>query len=397
MLILIANVGSSSYKYQLLDMRTEALLAKGSVERIGNPPSLFTHQVPNNHDLTGEIDAPTHNDAVSHVLRLLTDQEIGVLDDLQSLSGVGFKTVYARGITRSALLDETTLRAMEANIPLAPLHNPAYLAAIHAFRELLPRTPMVGVFETWFHETIPDYAYELGVPRSWVEKYGVRRYGFHGASHRYISQRVPELLNRPAGELKLISAHLGGSSSLCAICCGQSVDTSMSYSTQAGVIQSTRCGDLDAFAVLYVMEQEGLSFDEVREMLIRDAGLKGIAGVSGDMRDLERAAAEGNDRARLAVDTFHNNVKKTIGAYVATLGGIDALVFTGGIGEHDTRSRAAICDGLEWMGIELDPEKNERTETVISTDTSRVTILVVPTNEEIIVARETVRVISEIE
>lgn len=393
MLILVANVGSSSYKYQLLNMETEHVLAKGSVERIGNPPSLFTHQNAEQEQIKGKLDAPTHNDAVAHVLDLLTKGECAVLEDLQALDGVGFKTVYARGITRSALLDDAAMKAMEANIPLAPLHNPAYLSAVRAFQKLLPETAMVGVFETWFHETLPDYAYELGVPRSWVDKYDVRRYGFHGASHRYISQRVPEILGKPAEELKIISAHLGGSSSLCAIRYGESVDTSMSYSTQAGTIQSTRCGDLDVFAALYVMEQEGLSFDQVRDQLTQDAGFKGISGGPSDVRDLEQAAAEGNDNARLALDTFHYNVKKTIGAYVAALGGLDALVFTGGIGERAARSRAAICDGLEWMGIELDADRNVESETTISTDTSRAKILIVPTNEEIIVAREAVQVI----
>ncbi|HIE27096.1 TPA: acetate kinase [Candidatus Poribacteria bacterium] len=395
MLILVSNVGSSSYKYQIIDIETEKMLTKGVVERIGNPPSTFTHSVPDKPDLEGEIDAPDHNAAVAHVIKLLLSQEHGVLKDLSELAGVGFKTIFAQGITRSALVTEDVIAALEEYIPVAPVHNPPYIASIRAFQKVLPGKPLVAVFETWFHESVPDYAYEYGVPREWVEKYNIRRYGFHGASHRYISQRTSQLLRIPAEELKIISCHLGGSSSLCAIKYGNSIDTSMGFSTQGGTLQSTRVGDLDPFAVLYVMDKEGLTADEVRTILTKNSGVLGISEVSGDMRDVEEAAAEENDNARLALDTFHYGVKKYIGAYVAALGGVDAIVFTGGIGEKGKRSREAICDGLEFMGIKLDAEKNaaHKGEGIISADDSRVKILVVPTNEELIVARETARVI----
>jgi len=395
MLILVSNVGSSSYKYQIIDIETEQTLTKGGVERIGNPPSTFTHSAPGKPDLKGEIDAPNHNAAVAHVIKLVLSQEHGVLKDLSELAGVGFKTIFAKGITRSALITEDVIKAMEEYIPLASVHNPPYIASIRAFQELLPEKPLVGVFETWFHEDIPDYAYEFGVPREWLKKYSLRRYGFHGASHRYISERTPQLLGVSSEELKIISCHLGGSSSLCAIKYGKSIDTSMGFSTQSGVIQATRVGDFDPFATLYIMDKEGLTADEIRTILTKNSGVLGISEVSGDMRDVEEAAAEGNDNARLALDAFHYGVKKYIGAYVAALGGVDAIAFAGGIGEKGPESREAICDGLEFMGVKLDPQKNanRKSEGIISADDSRVKVLVVPTNEEIIVARETARVI----
>ena len=396
MRILCANVGSTSFKYQIIDMTTTTSLVKGGVERIGNSPSAFTHGVPGKPTREGEIDAQTHTDAIAHAMRLITDTEVGCLDDLSQLDGVGFKTILAKGYWRSARITEAVIAALEASTPLAPMHNPAYISAIRAFQELLPTTPLVAVFETWFHQTLPDYAYEFGVPRAWVEKHDIRRYGFHGASHRYISERVPQLLGRDTTEpLRLISCHLGGSSSICAIKDGNSIDTSMGASTQYGMIQSTRCGDLDAFAVLYLMDKEGFSTDEIRRQLIEEAGVKGISGTSGDMRDVEAAIKAGNDNARLALQTYIYGVKKYIGAYIAALGGVDVIAFAGGIGEKSTTTRAQICEGLEWCGIHLDAQKNEKSsgEADLSAENSRVKIVVVSTNEEIIVSRETARVL----
>lgn len=398
MRILCANVGSTSFKYQILDMDTTTSLVKGGVERIGNSPSAFTHSVPGKPLQEGEIDAPSHIDAISHAMQLITDPEVGCLTDLTQLDGVGFKTILARGYWRSARITDEVIAELEASTLLAPMHNPAYIASIHAFQELLPKTPLVAVFETWFHQTIPDYAYEFGVPRFWVEKHGIRKYGFHGASHRYISERVPELLGRKTDEgLRIISCHLGGSSSICAIKDGKSVDTSMGASTQYGMIQSTRCGDLDAFTVLYMMDKEGFSTDEIRRQLIEESGVKGISGISGDMRDVEAAIKTGNDNARLALDTYVYGVKKYIGSYIAALGGVDVIAFAGGIGEKGISTRAQICDGLQWCGIYLDKEKNENSigEAEISTEKSRAKILIVSTNEELIVSRETERVLRE--
>lgn len=398
MKILVSNVGSSSYKYQIIDMENEQMLTRGVVERIGDAPSKYTHSVPSKPDLKGEIYAPDHNAAIEHVVDLIIDPEKGVLRDLSEIGGVGFKTVYAQGITRSAIIDEEAIKAMEEYIPLAPVHNPPYIASIQAFQKLLQNVPLVGVFETWFHETIPDYVREFGVPHEWKEKYGVRRYGFHGASHRYISQRVPEILKLPKNSLKIISCHLGGSSSLCAIDAGRSVDTSMGFSTQCGVFQSTRCGDLDPFIIPYIMDKEGLTTDEIRQALCTESGMLGISGVGGDLRDILKAAENGNRRAKLALDAYHYGVKKFIGAYIAGMGGVDAIAFTGGIGQKSAISREAICDVSEFMGVKLDRNKNRQIvdEGIVSADDSRVMILVVPTNEEIIVARETLRIIKSI-
>ena len=409
MRILCANVGSTSFKYQIIDIETTTSLVKGAVDRIGDSPSAFTHAVPGKPTVEGEIDAPTHTDAIAHAIRLIIDPEVGCLTDLEQLDGVGFKTILAKGYWRSARITEDVIAALEASTPLAPMHNPAYIASIRAFQELLPATPLVAVFETWFHQTIPDYAAEYGVPRFWVERHDIRRYGYHGASHRYISERVPQLLinsmnvlgyspKRESTEgLRIISCHLGGSSSLCAIKDGKSIDTSMGTSTQYGMIQSTRCGELDAFAVLYMMDKEGFSTDEIRRQLIEDSGVKGISGTSGDMRNVEAAIEAGDDKARLALDTYCYGVKKYIGAYIAALGGVDVIAFAGGIGEKGPIARAKICEGLEWCGIHLDPVKNEQVtgEAEISADNSRAKILVVSTNEELIVSRETARVLSQ--
>ena len=394
MRILCANVGSTSFKYQIIDIETTTSLVKGGVERIGDSPSAFTHAVPGKPAVEGEIDAPTHTDAIAHTIRLITDAEVGCLANLGQLDGVGFKTILAKGYWRSARITEDVIAALEASTPLAPMHNPAYIASIRSFQELLPATPLVAVFETWFHQTIPDYAAEFGVPRFWVEQHDIRRYGYHGASHRYISERVPQLLGRESGDgLRIISCHLGGSSSLCAIKDGESIDTSMGASTQYGMIQSTRCGELDAFAVLYMMDKEGFSTDEIRRQLIEDSGVKGISGTSGDMRDVEAAIEAGDDKARLALDTYVYGVKKYIGAYIAALGGVDVIAFAGGIGEKGSIARAKICEGLEWCGIHLDAVKNEELtgEAEISADNSRTKILIVSTNEELIVSRETAR------
>ena len=398
MRILCANVGSTSFKYQIIDMETTTSLVKGGVERIGNSPSAFTHTVPGKPAREGEIDAPSHIDAIAHAMQLITDSEVGCLTDLNQVDGIGFKTILAKGYWRSARITEDIITALEASTPLAPMHNPAYIASIRAFQELLPNTPLVAVFETWFHQTIPDYAYEFGVPRFWVEQHGIRKYGFHGASHRYISERVPQMLGRESADgLRIISCHLGGSSSICAIKDGKSIDTSMGASTQAGMVQSTRCGDLDAFAVLYLMDKEGFSTNEIRRQLIEESGVKEISGTSGDMRDVEAAIQSGNDNARLALETYVYGVKKYIGAYIAALGGVDVIAFAGGIGEKSATTRAKICDGLEWCGIHLDAEKNEKStgEVDLSAEHSRTKILVVWTNEELIVSRETARVLSE--
>ena len=406
MLILCANVGSTSFKYQIIDVQTSETLIKGVVERIGDSPSPFTHAVRNRLTVRGTIEAPNHNAAIAHSIAQITHGSEGAIRDLNALGAVGFKTVFAKGIWRSALITEQVVEALETYVPLVPVHNSAYIASIRAFQELAPNTPLVAVLETWFHQTIPDYAYEFGVPRAWVEKHQIRRYGFHGASHRYIAERAPQLLdasfngrkrNRKTASAAIISCHLGGSSSICAIRDGKSIDTSMGVSTQYGLIQSTRSGDFDPFALLYVMEKEGWNTAEIRRQLINESGLLGISGVSGDVRDIEAAAKAGNDDARLALETYYYGVKKYIGAYIAALGGVDVIAFTGGIGEKSAAARRAICDGLQWHGILLDSQMNETHsgEGELSTPESRAKILVIPANEELIVARETAEVIRQ--
>ena len=397
MKIMVSNVGSSSFKYQVINMADEITLAKGYIERVGKSPSILTHSVTGKDDIKKEMDIPNHNRAIEISISLLTDPNYGVLNDLSELTGIGFKAVFAKGITSSALIDENVIKALEEYIPLTPFHNPAYIASIRAFQKILPNKPLVAVFETWFHETIPDYAYIFSVPYEWYEKYGVRRYGFHGASHRYISQRAPEFLGLPADKLKIISCHLGGSSSICAIKYGKSIDTSMGFSAQSGVMQSTRCGDIDPFLIPFIMDKEGLTTDQIRNILATKSGMLGISGVSSDMRDLLDEMDKGNDLARLTVQAYHYSVKKYIGAYASAMGGLDVLVFTGGIGERSVRGRADICENMEFLGIKIDHEKNKHAkgESNISASDSKVQVLVIPTNEEIIVARETARIIRE--
>jgi acetate kinase len=294
------------------------------------------------------------------------------------------------------LLNEEVLQRMADYNDLAPAHNPPYIQAVRIFREMYPDLPLVGLFETAFHTTIPDYAYTYGVPYEWQEKYGVRKYGFHGASHRYVSQRIHELIDLPEKDCKLISCHLGGSSSLCAIVNGRSIDTTMGFSAQDGLLNSTRNGSMDPFIIPFIMDREGISTSDIRDILSKESGLLGISGVSGDMRDLEEAAESGHRRARLAVDTFCYGVKKQIGAMSAAMGGVDAIAFAGGIGERGTDIRTRICEGLEFLGVHVGESANKEgpPERVISKPGSPVSIAIIKTNEEIIVARETVRFLS---
>jgi acetate kinase len=399
--VLVSNVGSSSYKFSLLDMATEDVIAKGRVERIGDASSPYDYAVTGGKAGQGVVAAAAHVDAVTHVMDFLVGELHGppALPSLSELGAVGFKTVFAKGYASSGIIDDAVIEGLEAYIPILPAHNPAYVASIRAFERLAPSVPRVAVFETWFHETMPAYAAELGVPRSWSRDHGIRRYGFHGASHRYVAGRAPELLRQlgvdaaPDDQLRLVSCHLGGSSSLCAVRGGASVDTSMAFSAQSGVLQGTRCGDMDPFVPLYMMKVEGYTVEEVESALSADAGLAGISGTSGDMRDIITAAQDGSEAAQLALDTYHYGVRKTIGAYAAALGGVDVLAFTGGIGERSAASRAAICDNLSFLGIDVDDDRNRALdgEGVVSPDYGRAPVVVIEANEEIVVARESAR------
>jgi acetate kinase len=393
MRILVVNVGSTSLKFRLFDMRDESVVAVGKVERVGSSKSPLTYQFRNLARKEEEIHSPNQRAAIKHVLKILTDPSGGVLSSLDQLDAIGFKPVHAKNIADSVIVTDEVIAAMEEYIPLAPAHNPPYIEAFRIFHELLPGKPLIGVFEPAFHRTIPDYARTYGIPFEWTEKHAIRRYGFHGASHRYISWRTQELVSNAKKELNVISCHLGGSSSICAIKGNQSIDTSMGFSPQSGLPNATRNGDLDPFILLYMMEKEGMTTQEVRAALSKNGGLKGISGLSGDVRDLEEAAAGGNQRANLALKVLIHETKKYIGAYTAILGGLDVLVFTGGIGENSCYIRQEVCSGLEFLGICLDETKNKirGQESFISSDTSSVKVLVIPANEELVIARETAR------
>ena len=364
--ILVPNLGSTSLKYQLLEFPSEKVLAKGRFERIGQPGG----------------DAADHREAIQRIL--------GTFDRVDA---VGFKAVHGGPQYRGTFqVDEGLLAAMREFEPVAPLHNAIYLIAMEAFRQLRPELMLVAVVEPGFHRTMPEYAAQYGVPRSWAEKHGVRRYGFHGASHRWVSERVPEIVGKPGEELRLVSCHLGGSSSICAVNGGRSVDTTMGFSPQSGLENATRHGDLDPFAVLYMMDRLGYSTDQMRQELLKGGGLAGLSGIEGgDIRDIQQASSRGAAQATLALETFAYQVRKCVGAYAAAMGGLDAVAFTGGIGENSASLRALCCQGLEFLGLHLDPAANEGGpgDRVISGKESRVPVVVLGTNEELIVGRET--------
>jgi acetate kinase len=395
MKVLLSNVGSTSLKYRLLEMDGEETLALGRIERVGSERGTLSHQATGKPAVTRELPVPDYTAAVQLAIALLCDAEVGAVESLASVAAVGFKVVHGGPVSGSVLLDESVLQALTDYIPIAPAHNPAYIQAIRIFQRLLPGTPLVGVFETSFHRTLPEEAFLYSVPYEWYTKYGVRRYGFHGASHRYVAERTAAILGRPIADLRIITCHLGGSSSLCAVKGGRSIDTSMGFSLQAGVPMTNRHGDIDAWIVPFMMEKAGLTLEEVKQALGKRSGLLGISGLSGDVRDLEEAAAAGHKRAALALSVFAYEVKKYIGAYTAALGGLDAVAFAGGIGERGVAMRRRICDDMKVLGIELDPALDgvRGEEAIISPAGARVAILVVPTNEEIVVARETVKVI----
>ena len=395
MKVLVPNLGSTSLKFQLLDMEGERVLARGKVERIGSDPSIVTTWDADGKATQTTSAIPHHRAAVE-----LLNKRLRGGAEPAGIDAVGFKAVHGGPRYRgSFIVDDELLAAMEEFVPVAPVHNPVYIQAMQIFREVLPRVPMVAVFEPGFHVTIPNRAAVYGIPYEWTEKYGIRRYGFHGSSHRYISQRVPQVLCCSSEGMRLVSCHLGGSSSICAIQDGKSVDSSFGFSAQSGMEHAARAGELDPFAVLYLMEKEKLSAAEISQILCKKSGLFGISGVSSDLRDIEEASAKGNERAALAVDILVYEVKKYIGAFAAAMGGLDAVAFAGGIGENSWRVREAVCRDMEFLGIVIDPEINHQSvsgDRLISSSRSNVALLVVYTNEEIIVAREAVRVLASL-
>lgn len=387
MKILVANLGSTSFKYRLFDMDDERQLARGGVERIGSPESnCFVEVGQQRSEAVAHV--PDHAVAVRQCLDQLTDSTSGCLQNAGEVAAIGFKAVHGGRISGVRRVDEEVLQAMEEMGQVAPAHNPPYVDAMRMLAQKLPQMPLVAAFETGFHQTIEDRLTRYAIPAEWTETCRIRRWGFHGASHRYIATRAGQLMGRD--DLRLISLHLGGSSSLCAIRDGRSVATSMGMSPQSGVPQNNRVGDFDPFALPLIMEATGKSLDEVLAELANRSGLLGLSGVSGDVRDLEEAAAEGNASARLALDVYTTEIRRFLGGLMVELGGVDALVFTGGIGENGADIRQQVCRDLEWMGIRLDTERNRdvRGESDIAADGSATRIWVVPTNEELIVARQ---------
>ncbi len=392
MKILVLNCGSSSLKYQVFDMTTEEVLSKGLVERIGIEGSRIKHEKSGNDPVVYDVPIPDHRVGIRKMLNALLDETQGVLTSLDELSAVGHRVVHGgEKFAQSVIVDKEVLEVIEECVPLAPLHNPANLTGIKVMIELLPETPQVAVFDTAFHQTMPDYAYMYGVPYHYYEEHRVRRYGFHGTSHAYVSYRTSEILQKSYNELKIVTCHLGNGSSIAAVDQGKSVDTSLGFGTVPGVLMGTRCGEVDPTLVLYLMEKENLDTKLMSHILHKESGVLGVSGISSDLRDVEEAADKGNKRARLALDMLCYGIKKHIGAYAAAMGGIDAIVFTAGIGENSSTVRKHVLEGLEFLGVKLDEKKNDvrGKERIISTGDSTVSALVVPTNEELVIARDT--------
>jgi acetate kinase len=384
MKILIANPGSTSYKCKLYDMQKEEILYQAGVEKIGEQHAIISFKLAGQDWQSETCPVADYTAAVN-----LTISQVSKIIPIDELTGVGFKTVLAKGVSGCVALTDEVLAAMSAFRPIAPVHTDVYLTAIGIFQNLLPKTPLVGLFETAFHDTIPEEAYLYGIPFEYYQKHGIRKYGFHGASHRYIMTRVSEKYHQGEINFRLISCHLGGSSSICAVKNGISLDTSMGMSPQSGLLNAKRTGDLDSFALLYLMEVENLSIEQARNVLIGQSGVYGISGVSGDFRDIENAMQAGNKKAEAAFNTFAYYVKRYIGEYLAILNGCDYLVFTGGLGQNSPAMRRKILSDMENLGIIPDDEKNMHNlnEGIISHDDSSVKICVIPTNEELIVAR----------
>ena len=397
--ILVINAGSSSLKYQLLNPETGALLAKGLCERIGiDGKFTYKPQVEGKQVLDAvDVAMPTHSEAIQAVLNALVDKDNGVIGSMQEIDAVGHRVVHGgEAFAGSVLITDEVMKALEECIPLAPLHNPANITGINACTAVMGKdVPQVAVFDTAFHQTMPAKAYMYALPYEYYEKDKVRRYGFHGTSHKYVSGRAAAMLGKPIEELKIITCHLGNGSSIAAVDGGKSVDTSMGFTPLAGLPMGTRSGDLDAGILQYLMHKHGYNIDEMLNILNKKSGVEGLSGVSSDFRDLEKAAEEGNARAQLAEEKFAYEVKKYVGAYAAAMGGVDAIIFTAGVGENDKGIRAMVCDGLEYMGVKLDPAANDvrGKETVISAADSKVKVLLIPTNEELMIATDTAAIV----
>ena len=398
MKILVLNCGSSSIKYKLFDMTTKEVLAQGGIEKIGLVGSFLKLTLPNGEKKILEKDIPEHTAGIEFILNTLVSPEYGAIKSLDEINAVGHRMVHGgERFSESVLLNIEVLDAFIACNDLAPLHNPANLKGVNAVSAILPNVPQVGVFDTAFHQTMPDYAYMYAIPYELYEKYGVRRYGFHGTSHRYVSQRVCEFLGVDPKGKKIITCHIGNGGSISAIKDGKCIDTSMGLTPLEGLVMGTRSGDIDAGAVTFIMEKEGLNATGVSNLLNKKSGVLGVSGVSSDMRELEAAVAAGNPKAILAEKMYFYRIKKYIGAYAAALGGVDIILFTGGVGENQANCRSEVCEGLEFMGVKIDLEKNKvrGEEAIISADDSKVTVAVIPTDEELMIASDTLAILNK--
>ncbi len=392
MKILVINAGSSSLKYQLFDMETGSVLAKGLCEKIGLTGAI-THKRPGKPNYEEDYPMPSHNEAIALVLKLLTDPELGVIGSVDEISAVGHRFAHGGKITKSCILDDEKLNYIESIIPINPLHGPPALKGVAACKAILADKPQIGVFDTSFYSGFDKKSYMYALPYEWYEKYGVRRYGFHGTSHRFVSAKAAEFLGLDYNNIKIVSCHIGSGSSITAVDCGKAVDTSLGFTPQEGLPMGTRCGSIDPSIVPYIMEQTGMSAAEVNDAMNKKSGLLGVSGISNDARDVWAASEAGNERATLAMDLLVHNAKKIIGSYVAEMNGIDVLIFTAGLGENDRKVREMVTENMEFFGIKLDRDANlngPRGENlIISTPDSKVKVVVIPTDEEYMIASDT--------
>ena len=397
MKILVLNCGSSSVKYKLLDMTSKEVLGSGGVEKIGMKGSFLKHTKQNGEKVILEGEVLEHQLAIEYILGVLTSEKHGCIKNMEEIDAVGHRVVHGgEKFNSSVVITDEVIRNIEACIEIAPLHNPPNLAGIFAISDLLPQVPQVAVFDTAFHQTMPEHAYMYGIPYSLYKKYGIRRYGFHGTSHRYVSRRACEFLGLDYNKTKIITAHIGNGGSITAIENGKSVDTSMGFTPVEGLMMGTRSGDVDLGVVTYLMEKEMISTSAATTLFNKHSGVLGVSGISSDMRDIEKAISEGNQRAKLALGMYEYRIKKYIGSYAAVLNGFDVLVFTGGVGENQTVTRERICNGLSYLGIEIDPEINKirGEEILLSTPNSSIKVVVIPTDEEYLIASDTMELVS---
>jgi len=399
MKILVINSGSSSLKYQLFNMETETVLAKGLIQRIGIEDSFLEYENGDGEEIVIEKDILTHKVGIKLLIETLLSKDHGVLEDIDEIEAIGHRIVHGgEAFSESAVLDDAAIKKLEKVADLAPLHNPPNIMGIKVCNELMPDKPQVGVFDTAFHQSMPEKAYVYALPYEYYKKYGVRRYGFHGTSHGFVAKRAAQMMDQPLSELKIISCHLGNGASVAAVKNGKSVDTSMGLTPLEGLVMGTRCGDIDPAIIPFIMDKEDISASEMDDILNKESGLLGLSQISSDMRNIKKAIKREDNKAKLALKTFIYRVKKYIGAYTAAMGGVDAIIFTAGIGENSVDTREGILKGLEYLGIKVDKEANDcrGKEVFISANDSKVKAMIIPTNEELVIAKDTMEMIDKL-